>query len=115
MATMKRRLFVTLEPELDVVLRRLSKLQKRPQAAIIREILMGGLPQLVQLADLLEQAERLDPAAFLASMAATAHADIASVTQRALVLPPSKPEKRSAGKKRGTPPRSQKPKRRASG
>lgn len=109
MSTLKRRLIVTLEPEVDVVLRRLARARRRPQAAIVRELLDAARPGLEQAADLLEQAERVDPRLVLASMAAQAHGDIARATQGALVLPVSKVKRerravRPARKKRRKPP-----------
>lgn len=57
MVTRKRRLQVTIEPELEPVLIRLSALLDTPQATIITNLLMESLPVLQQTADALELAQ----------------------------------------------------------
>lgn len=85
MPTIKRRLLVTLQPELDDVLRRLGKAKGVPQARIASQLLMAGLPGLVEVARHLESAQKVD-GAMLASLAAFGHSEIVSATQRALLL-----------------------------
>lgn len=97
MATKKRRLLVTLEPELDEVLRGLARLRGKPQASIVRGLLDSALPQLRELLRHLEAAEKMDPRLVLAKFAAGAHHEIAAVTQRALTLPSQKRRKRASG------------------
>ena len=58
MTTRKRRLQVTIEPELEPVLARLSVLLETPQSTIITDLLMESLPVLVQTADALELAQQ---------------------------------------------------------
>lgn len=62
MTTRKRRLQVTIEPELEPVLLRLSKYMGIPQSTIVTNLLMESLPVLQQTADALELAShgRLD-------------------------------------------------------
>jgi hypothetical protein len=97
MATQKRRLLVTLEPELDVLLRKLAKLRGRPQSSVVGELLQGALPTLRELVAHLEAAEKLDPRLVLAHVSASTHREIAEATQRALVLPTQKRRKRASG------------------
>jgi hypothetical protein len=87
MATTKRRLLVTLDPELDAVLRRLAKAKGIPQARIVRQVMMAGLPALQEVAGYLEQAQGVD-AGMIASLAAFGHQQIVTATQRALPLVP---------------------------
>ena len=56
MATRKKRLQVTIEPELEPVLERLSRLMSKPQATIITELLLQSTPILEQTANALELA-----------------------------------------------------------
>lgn len=56
MATRKKRLQVTIEPELEPVLERLSHLMGKPQATIITELLLQSTPVLEQTANALELA-----------------------------------------------------------
>jgi hypothetical protein len=97
MATAKRRLLVTLDADMDVVLRRLSRLRSKSQSGIIRELLQAALPQLEVIADHLEQVERMDPATLIASFSAQAHGQIAEATQRALPLVAKRRRKRASG------------------
>jgi len=62
MSTRKRRLQVTIEPELEPVLARLSKFMGKPQSTIITDLLMESFPILEQTANALELASqgRLD-------------------------------------------------------
>lgn len=62
MTTRKRRLQVTIEPELEPVLARLSKFMGKPQSTIITDLLMESFPILEQTANALELATqgRLD-------------------------------------------------------
>lgn len=90
MATMKRRLLVTLEPEIDLVLRRLSVVRGRPQSALVRELLDAARPGLERAAELLEEAAAADPRAALAAMATVARGEIENASQGMLVLPAQK-------------------------
>ena len=56
MATRKKRLQVTIEPELEPVLERLSRLMNKPQATLITELLLQSTPILEQTANALEAA-----------------------------------------------------------
>lgn len=56
MTTRKRRLQVTIEPELEPVLARLSKCMGKPQSTIITDLLMESFPVLEQTANALELA-----------------------------------------------------------
>ena len=56
MPTPHRRLHVTLTPELEAVLTDLSGLTGRPQAALVRELLVEGLPGLQAMAEALRMA-----------------------------------------------------------
>jgi len=58
MTTRKKRLQVTIEPELVPVLERLSLLLEIPQSTIITDLLMESLPVLTQTADALELAKK---------------------------------------------------------
>lgn len=58
MTTRKKRLQVTIEPELVPVLERLSVLLETPQSTIITDLLMESLPVLIQTADALELAKK---------------------------------------------------------
>lgn len=58
MATQKKRLQVTIEPELAPVLIRLSSLLEIPQSTIITNLLMESMPVLIQTADALELAKQ---------------------------------------------------------
>lgn len=58
MTTRKRRLQVTIEPELEPALARLSVLLEIPQSTIITNLLMESLPVLIQTADALELAKQ---------------------------------------------------------
>lgn len=62
MTTRKKRLQVTIEPELEPILERLSKFMGKPQSTIITELLMESYPILEQTAIALELAsqKRLD-------------------------------------------------------
>lgn len=62
MTTRKKRLQVTIEPELEPILERLSKFMGKPQSTIITELLMESYPILEQTANALELATqgRLD-------------------------------------------------------
>lgn len=58
MTTRKRRLQVTIEPELEPVLARLSKFMGKPQSTIITDLLMESFPILEQTANALELASK---------------------------------------------------------
>lgn len=58
MTTRKRRLQVTIEPELEPVLLRLSQYMGIPQSTIVTNLLMESLPVLKQTADALELASK---------------------------------------------------------
>jgi hypothetical protein len=98
MPTIKRRLLITLEPELDAVLVRLGRLKSVPQARIATGILMAGLPALQEVAGYLERAREVD-AGMIASLAAFGHQQIVTATQRALPLVP--PARRRGRPKKG--------------
>ena len=57
MPSQKPRLNITLDDDIKEVLIRLSKLQNKPQAAIVNEYLREMYPFLVSLADALEDVE----------------------------------------------------------
>ena len=57
MPTQKRRIQISLDPELDEVLVRLSESLKKPTSKILSELLLESLPALVQVADALDQAK----------------------------------------------------------
>lgn len=59
MTTRKKRLQVTIEPELEPVLDRLSVLMNRPKASLVTDMLMTALPTLIQTADVLERAQKV--------------------------------------------------------
>lgn len=54
MATTKRRIQITLEPELDSVVSRISELSGSPVSKVCAELLMNSLPVLSQFAEVLE-------------------------------------------------------------
>lgn len=57
MTTRKKRIQVTIEPELEPILDRLSVLMERPKATLITELLMSSLGVLTQTVEVLEQAK----------------------------------------------------------
>lgn len=56
MPTQRRRIQISLHPELDKVLVRLSTSLKKPTSKILAELLEESLPALIQVADALDQA-----------------------------------------------------------
>lgn len=54
MGTQKRRLMLSLSPELDKAIDRLAKAQERPRASVVVEILEQIAPQLDTLAEVVE-------------------------------------------------------------
>ena len=56
MPTSHRRLHVTLTPELEQVLSDLAYLMDRPQAAIVRDLLIEALPGLQAMSDAMHEA-----------------------------------------------------------
>ena len=70
MPSQKPRLNITLDDDIKEVLIRLSKLQNKPQAAIVNEYLREMYPFLVSLADALEDVENKSAFPHLIKMSA---------------------------------------------
>lgn len=64
MTTAKRRLMLSLSPELDQAIDRLAKAQERPRAAVVVEILEGIVPQLNAFAEAVEVSKSAPEKAF---------------------------------------------------
>jgi len=63
MATSKRRIQITLEPELDAVISRISELSGSPVSRVCADLLMNSLPvlsQFVQVLELSKQKQTID-------------------------------------------------------
>lgn len=63
MATSKRRIQITLEPELDLVISRISELSGSPVSRVCADLLMNSLPvlsQFVQVLELSKQKQSID-------------------------------------------------------
>ncbi len=63
MATSKRRIQITLEPELDSVISRISELSGSPVSRVCADLLMNSLPvlsQFVQVLELSKQKQSID-------------------------------------------------------
>lgn len=58
MTTRKKRLQITIEPELEPILERLSVLMERPKATLVTELLMSSLNTLTQTVEVLERAKQ---------------------------------------------------------
>lgn len=81
MTTRKKRLQITIEPELDPVLDRLSALMEKPKATLVTDLLMSSLSVLIQTADVLEQAKQVkdglaDMETFRQKLISDAHSQI---------------------------------------
>lgn len=64
MATRKRRIILSLSPELDKAIDRLAKAQERPRASVVVEILEQVAPQLDAFAEAIEVAKSAPNQAF---------------------------------------------------
>lgn len=64
MATRKRRIILSLSPELDQAIDRLAKAQERPRASVVVEILEQITPQFNALAEAVEVSKSAPEQAF---------------------------------------------------
>lgn len=84
MTTRKKRLQVTIEPELEPILERLSIVMNRPKASLVTDMLMSALPTLIETAEVLEKAQRvksnLDFNEFADKLVSDAHERVNSIS-----------------------------------
>lgn len=81
MTTRKKRLQITIEPELEPVLDRLSVLMQKPKATLVTDLLMSSLGVLVQTVEVLERAKQVkdglvDMESFRQKLISDAHSQI---------------------------------------
>lgn len=81
MTTRKKRLQITIEPELEPVLDRLSDLMGKPKATLVTDLLMSSLGVLSQTVEVLERAKQVkdglsDMETFRQKLISDAHSQI---------------------------------------